>query len=162
MPGRPDFTTPGTGGSEQTVAINNRPEFRFVTLDQTGDVSAPGGSVSELYAPAGSVFQVNTVIFECPKVSNGDTGVHRVSMFGGGNLKDLTLFNSADSTLKMREGTPQAGTTTFPAPGKGLTQQIERLFATENEPLRFKYFNGGDTTQTGTREIKVVVKELSY
>lgn len=168
MAGRPDFSTPGTRGSGDTVAVSERPEIDQLDLTQTTTVNAGATETIELYAPTGSIYEPIDLRIMVPPVedSDGNTatgGGHIMRVRANPDFSSLYGRSSYDTALRFQYGSWfTADQSKYPASDAIAREQMNAQIATENSPLRFEYFNDSDAAQAQNRAILLTVKEMSY
>jgi hypothetical protein len=167
MTGRPDFTTPGSGGSGQRVAVSNRPEVQVITASQTDDISAGGTELIDVFAPSGSVYRVKAMSIDIDPPGSATTGAHSIGMRSASASALSSMKGKSEYSARLFfqysywENSSANG---YPKPPTNEAQimAIQNALATENQPLRFKYVNDTDVVQSNERKIKLVVEEESY
>lgn len=165
MPGRPDFSQAGSEGSGQTVAVTERPELKTVTANQTGSVSKGTEEVVELYAPAGSVYEVFNLLLVASADADAAAGNHVFEAAPMNGRNALRGGSNFDTDLDFRAGvflTADDASATFPQNATSQTMMMQALRATENNPLVFRYENNLDVAQENQRNIEMQVEEVSY
>lgn len=159
MPGRPDFSTPGTNGSEQTVATTNRPEVESTDVTRRKTLSPGDEEQIEIFAPEGSIYRVKALFFRTP--GPGGNGSHKLVVKSQGEVTALKAFSSAGDRLRHSGSTWEDATIKARPPGS-TAQAIANLRATADAPISLAYTNESDTDQTGTRSYLLTFEEVSY
>lgn len=168
MAGRPDFTTPGSGGSGQTVAVSNRPEIKGIALNSTTTVTAGSSETQEVYAPSGSIYKLLgfSVNIQPPGEGSATTGSHRVEFRPlGSSIRTLEGEASYTTQLYFDRTQWTSVTTEYPANNSGeIGSAIRRSWASENQPLAVVYRNNTDVDHvaTSTRYLQLLVQEVTY
>jgi len=163
MPGRPDFSQAGTQRSGQTVATNNRPEVEGIIADASTTVAAGDSETVEVYAPTTAIFNVFAVRQQAPAPDGAASGAHRVVIKGAGGARATYAQSSFDQAVNWDYAEfRSADVEQRPSDPVAAVQAIQALKATENEAIVFHYFNSTDDDQTGTREYRLGVEEVSY
>jgi hypothetical protein len=167
MSGRPDFTTPGSGGSGQRVSVSNRPEIKVIDATATGTVSAGESENISVFAPSGSVYKVVNVYMQAPGIGSATTGDHGLSIRGSNmaNGQATVGRSSYGDEVRYQYSSWQSSTLGgFPQPETEPTTllAVQSVRATENKEIRVKYTNFTDADQTGDRSVMLLVEEESY
>lgn len=162
MPGRPDFSTPGTGGSGQTVAVSNRPEIQKVTIEKTETLPSETLETVNFYAPSGSIYRLLAMELICDGIG-GSTGFHEFKL----RPQNLTLMKGkGDSTNRLawqfNEWTGTSANDERPASTDAQVAAVNNAKGTETVPISFQYYNGADIDQTASRNYRILVAEESY
>ncbi len=162
MAGRPDFTTPGTQGSGQTVAVQNRPEI--ATVDLTDDSTAtPGEYVkSEVYAPTGSIYRLRGMYLRAEPIGSGSTGTHRFYLTNTNGTRTLEGKSQYNSRIIFQYYNWKIVDTQQPDTDAALVGALKSMTATENSPITVVYNNDSDADQVDARDIKLLFEEESY
>lgn len=162
MPGRPDFSQPGTVGSGQTVAVTERPEIVTVDASQTGSVSAGVTETTEVYAPIGAVYRVVGAKMRVPSDATATTGDHRIFLASGGveSVEGVSAYSSEVFWNHYEWQT--ADIRARPSNETSKLTALQSLKATENTPMKVKYHNNTDAAQDNDRSYTFVVEEVSY
>lgn len=164
MSGRPDFSTPGTRGSEQTLAVSNRPEIKEINLDSDTDVPADGSEEQEVFAPTGSIYRPLAMSIFISSPDSATTGKHVVELFSRGRRYRMAFGASThDAGISWNYGGwEEANDIQLPGGIESQTEALRNTVASENTPLVIKYANNTDASYTGKRYIGLVVEEESY
>lgn len=160
--GRPQFAQSGTQGSGQTVAVNNRPEIESITQNQSGDLAAGGGEITEIYAPTGAVYQVTNAFLRGKAIGSATSGRHEIIVKSAGSnvMVGGSVYNSV---VEWDQGYwSTADERQYPPNEVVALQLMHNLRATENRPLGIVYKNNTDATQTQERSVSFDVIEESY
>ena len=161
MPGRADFSQPGTAGSGQTVAVNSRPEISTEISDQDATIPAGESETIEFYPPTGSTYKVIDMFFQAPAIS-GTSGVHRVRVASVGILYSIIGESNYGDKLRINQSRWDATAKQQPSNEAALSSQIQSLRGTENSPISINYKNETDADQTSKRLYRLAVEEVSY
>lgn len=163
MTGRPDFSQPGSQGSGQTVAVQNRPELKSLDLTQTGSVSASTNEVVEVYAPTSSLYKVQGVRLKVNADATATSGTHSFTGVNHGSIDVWTGSSTFDTKISYTASHWwDANNTQYPDTDAATLQAVQSMKATENTPIRIRYYNGTDAAQDNQRIIKLVVAEDGY
>lgn len=167
MSGRPDFSTPGTAGSGQSLAVQQRPQVESETISRGTTVAAGSDDVVEIYAPVGSVYNFLQIDLRVGAVSGASSGLHFFDVAAGNTdaLPVSELFGRSDYTGDLefrRMNWKDANDKAVPANEAATRSGVRNLRATENSPVTVTYSNDTDGDQTATRQITYVVEEVSY
>lgn len=163
MAGRPDFSTPGTMGSGQTIAVSNRPELRTVDATQTGTLASGETEVTEVYAPTGSIYDSFNIFVRVDNPSSAASGNHYVYVETSGNVR--SLFGKSDYATWVRfqhSAWMDANLEVWPTDEAAAMLAVGALKASENQPVRFSYNNQTDVEQPNDRIYKIAVEEQQY
>lgn len=163
MAGRPDFSAAGSQGSGQTLAMTSRPEVKVIREEQTTSLAAGSVETVEIYAPAGSVYNVLQLAIRAPVPGTAGAGDHTFRMKSGIQGRSQ-MVGTSDFSTDLNYNYSHFVTVTTATPSNEVIQAgiQERLRATENTPLRFDYANNLDVANANTREYYLVVEEVSY
>lgn len=163
MAGRPDFSTPGSQGSGQKIAVSQRPEINAVDNSQSGSVASGTTESVEFYAPAGAIWNFRAADLRVSAPSGTSSGNHymEVSSIGGtlllrGISTRTSDINFAGTAFKTADSDQSPGTQ------DAQTLALHSATATENSPVTYTYYNGTDVAQNNGRTYKAVVEEESY
>jgi hypothetical protein len=161
MPGRPDFSQPGTDGGGQTVATNQRPNLKTVELDSDTEVAAAASELTEVYAPNGAIWSVVGAKIKVDPDSDATTGIHEFRIRpAGGKMSFLLGRSNYDTLLEFNYlNWNSADTISLPAGGAAQGQAIRQLRASEDKPIKIRYKNDTDATQENSRTINLLVEE---
>lgn len=163
MAGRPDFTTPGSGGSGQTVATTSRPEVTHISQSNTASVAAGTSETVEIYAPVGSIYRVLSMDLSVAADATATTGDHQFKVQDSHPISVLLGRSSGTTALIWRYGTwRSADLDKRPTDAVVALEQLFRMTATENAPIRVQYTNNTDAAQDNTRRTKMTMQEDSY
>jgi hypothetical protein len=163
MSGRPDFSTAGSQGSGQTMAITQRPELSFIETINNDTISAGGSETVEVYAPVGSIYNVKLARVYCIAPS-GTSGNHSFKIQSVGNSM-TAIYGESTSGSELNFNYSQwvaADSTQQPSDSAAQALQEKKLMATENNPITTTYNNDSDGEQTNNRVYRFVVEEASY
>lgn len=163
MPGRPDFSQAGTAGGGQVLATNPRPEVVEISADQTTSLASASSEVTEVYAPAGSVYNLQALQVQVDADGTATSGTHTfvvrpLDAFG-------VLYGESNYNTEVRYQFGYWYTADVEAnPTTEAAQEAiqSRLKATENSPLVVRYDNDTNAAQDNTRLITLIVDEVSY
>ena len=165
MPGRPPWSQPGTQGGGQTVAVNNRPTLANEDLSQSGTLSSGSQETVELFAPAGSVYQVINMLIYVPFPGTETSGSARVDVEPMGDSGSMLVGKSdhdGDRVEYKHSEWLNANSAQKPSDKTAQTMVLKQLVATESSPIRVKVENSLDVDLTGDRTIVFIAKEMSY
>lgn len=164
MAGRPDFSNPGSQGSGQVLATNNRPEVKKVTATQTGSVAASSSETTEVYAPTGSIYNVLAMQVYVPSDATATSGQHVMVIRPMGHFATLRGENTYAGDISYDRGHwNKVGTDGASPPDEAAqAEYVRALRATENSPITILYQNQTDAAQDNNRKILFVVEEVSY
>jgi len=165
MPGRPDFSQPGTDGGGQTVAMQSRPEI--VNIDESTTDSVASGTVEriDIYAPTGSVWNLLGAYMTAPDPSSSGatTGDHTILCETAGQVRFLRGVSEYNERVSFDNGHwKRANKTEEPDSAGGQQTAIQAARADENKPLTIKYLNDTDSSQDGERKRRFTFEEVSY
>lgn len=163
MPGRPDFTTPGSGGSGQTIATMNRPELQFEETIVSTSLLAGNSETIEVYAPTGSTYDVVNADLLARAPASATTGTHtmRPQTIGG----SIVTEGQSDYTQDVRFSRAfweRANGFAKPASEAAQGAAVRSMRATENQPLSVFYANNTDDSNDQDRKYRFTVSEASY
>lgn len=164
MPGRPDFTTPGSGGG-QRIAVNQAPRYEQITADTSVNVSGNGKTqqVAEIYAPEDSTYEVVSARLKAPPPTGATNGEHSLVIASAGFLKSVEGKSNYDNTLFWRQGGwTQADVQQLPGSEAAALQAMQSVVATENQPIRISYFNSTDVVQDQTLLLRFTVERRDF
>lgn len=163
MAGRPDFSQAGSSGSGQTVAVTERPELVSQNADQTTSVAAGSREYTEVYAPAGSIFNINQVKVIVEPDATALSGNHTV---GVRPINKSTALHGNAPYSSGLEFTNRywrrAATDSLPPSAAAQGAAINSLRATETRPLTFVYTNNTDAAQDNARQYQIIAEEVTY
>lgn len=160
--GRPDFSSPGTGGGGQTIAVNQRPDIVDVEIERTDTLDPDESETVEIYAPEGSVYNVLGLFLEAPSVSGSD-GTHQIVVNSITGRDMLQGESSSGYAVRWKAGHWHTATEDKQPPdGSSQTQVVGRLRATHKTPVEVQYVNNHDDPQTSPRSYELSVEEVSY
>jgi len=163
MPGRPEFSQPGTQGGGQTVATQNRPNI--ITLDetQTDTVSVGGSEVVEVYAPTGSVYNVKAIAMRCQPPDGAADGDHRMYISTSGGQRVLWGNSKFDNQIRYQYSVwLDANKSQYPNTEAAQALAEKGLKATEIKPIQFNYSNNTDVDQTNERVYNLLIEQVTY
>lgn len=166
MPGRQDFTTPGTSesGTSRTLAVNERPELTKIVRN-LDPVSAGSKVTEEIYAPTGSTYKVQSLYLVANRVDNdgGSTGTHQFKVRPMNSFATHIGTNTYDNFLVYKSGWQGVDTSkrVTPTDSAAAVAAQQGLRATENAALAIMYRNQTDVSQSRV-EVKIIVEEVSY
>lgn len=163
MPGRPEFSQPGTQGGGQTVATQERPDVTHVSNTQTGSVASSNDEITEFYAPAGSVYYVKSWRFRVMADADATTGSHYVALQSLGNVN--VVLGRSDYNKEVHWNNSHwvtADAKQEPANEGPALQAVLEAIADETSPLTVRYKNSLDVAQENDREIEFLFEEVSY
>jgi len=163
MPGRPEFSQPGTRKSGETVAVNSRPDVKLVDETQNLTIPVDGNAAVEVYAPTDSVYNVRGMVIRTPDPSEDGATT--------GTLTAQVKTTGSLSMLKAKEG-PEGGpvwangvwkaSSQEPANEAAQVASLQAMKATDDSSFRWEMFNNTDVEVSGEFELIVVVEEVSY
>lgn len=162
MPGREDFTTPKTGGTQRVVTVD-RPELKQVQNDQITNVAAGGSEKTQIYAPVGAIYEVASMHLQASSIGTATSGSHSMgvrpmdvmgTMFGKSPYNTNVIFNNSHWQ--------SATSTDMPPTAAAAYEAMRGLSATENAPVVVTYLNNTDASQTSNRTVNFIMRERSY
>lgn len=165
MPGRPDFSQPGSQGSGQKVSVTERPELKLLDYYTTTSLASGSSERWEVYAPTGSVYRVLTafIFAHDPAGSGATTGSHSAQIRSMDSLGVLYGQSNYNTNLKYDRLTWQtADLADQPKTEAGAAEAERSLRATENNPFVVKYTNDSDVATTEQRDFRIIAEEVSY
>lgn len=163
MPGRPDFSSPGTYGGGQTVATTNRPELVTVLVENTTSLAAGSSERTEVYAPSGSVYNPTAMYLLAKGDPDWTSGSHSFNvrpMDHFGTIRGQSDYNG--QILFSRSYWVDGNSAKEPPDGGAQTQAVRALRATSSSPIVIVYNNNGDVAQDQKRVIRFVIEESEY
>lgn len=142
--------------------------FKLKLIDLTDDTtvtSAGGTNTQTLQPPVGKIYEIVKIWFDMPVVG-GTINTHTLKGSYVNSGATLFAFFSAtsdhDQNIDTYYGEFSANGTELPS-GASNQYQVSHaqfnLFCNYDNPIYFYYVNDTDANQTGTRVIKVLVKE---
>jgi len=161
--GRPPWSQAGTQGGGQTIAVNDRPELDQVEVRQTSTLGSDSTATTEIYAPEGSVYRILAMRILAPAPSGAGSGDHYIKLntlgevgvlFGSIGYDTDLWFTNSQWQNTMDEDYPNGAGETLEA--------LQSLTATDDSPVSIVYRNRTDVDQTQTREVDLVVEEVTY
>lgn len=162
MSGRPDFSTAGSAGSGQTVAVNTRPEISDINEDQTTSVASGSSETVAVYSPVGSVYNTLSMTLQNTDTS-GTSGSHSFDVRTVGRVLVAKGVSTYNTSIKWQYGHwSSADSTAQPSDVAAAKRTEESLRATENSPIEFTYNNNKDVSVSTNRVIRLTVEEVSY
>lgn len=163
MPGRPEFSQPGTKGGGETVAVQNRPKVKLEDLSQTDEVAAGTTDDVILHAPAGSVYNVRNLQLSVGDNTDATSGEHYFTVRPMDTMYAINGTSSYSTPIKFDYGGwATASINERPSSAGAQHAAMENLVVTENTGIMVRYYNGADAPQTSTRSIQLIVEEVSY
>lgn len=163
MPGRPDFSQPGSRGSGQTVAMQSRPELEQLQIDPTTTIPAGETIRTEIYAPTGATYSVESLYAHAQSIGSATTGNHVLWFEGMGALgiiKGQSQYNSP--VYWVYSGWRTADIEQAPSDPAAQIHAVQSLKATENTSFAIKYGNNTDAEQTNPPGYTLIIEEVSY
>lgn len=162
--GGPQFGQPVLNDkTEQTVAVSDRPKIEHINATQSGTIGPGDEEEVEIYAPSGSVYFPQAIHIRCEEIPDATTGFQWMIFFTSGGVKVASGRASFDNNLIYQyQSWASADVTQQPEGDSGQARVPSALAATENQPIRFRYFNETDHEQPEDRTIELTVKEVSY
>lgn len=162
MPGRPDFSNPGTQGSGQAMAVQNRPTISNVSSTQTTSVASSTTETVDIYAPSGATYRVLNMQLKVPADATATTGTHEIGVkpFGAFDVMWGESTYAADVWF-TRSHWFSADSQTMPASEDATIDAMASLGATENGALQIYYRNSTDAAQDNNREYTFMFEEVS-
>lgn len=163
MPGRPDFSQPGTKGASETVAVQERPEIKDITAHGSGDIASGDTEVQEVYAPTGKVYDLVAWDFHVDGIGSATSGNHLCILRTVGDIAQLRGNSNYDTRVRWFAGYWKTANVDKEPPDHATAKTtVQAVQATENAPIKVEYRNQTDATQTDTRNIYLVVEETGY
>lgn len=165
MPGRPEFSQPGTQGGGQTVAVNDRPKLTTVKKTNTDEVPAGQSESTDVYAPSGAVYNVVGMSFRAkePSLSGATTGTHQINIYSMNQVIMLVGKSDYQTEVYYNYGAFQnANQSQSPSDATAQAMAPGQLMADENGPITFTYINSTDVATTETREYTLVLEQRDY
>jgi len=147
------------------MTVTHNPFFKLKLIDLSDDtqVNSGGGINTQTLQPAaGFCYQIVKIFVDIPDPVGSAANDHRLYVGNTTNLDNNAFFSIVSGTgtdITINEY-GLGGTTEVPA---NIAQQQELiyflLYCNHDNPIEFLYINNTDVNQTGTRTIKVLVKE---
>lgn len=163
MPGRPEFSQPGTRGGGQTVATQDRPNVKVVDLSQTTTVAAGSTENLETFAPSESLYRIVGAKIIAPPPTGAASGFHIFKILTGGGIALLAGRSGYQTDIRFHRSYWRTANEVSEPPNEAAQQEaISSLKATESQPVEIEYQNQTDVDQTDNRTIKLLVEEATY
>ena len=163
--GRPQFAQAGTRGNNEAVAVSNRPELEVIETIQSTSIASGSGEITDVYAPSGSVYQLNALNIHIDADPDWASGSHIVSLRGAAMKNGQAIQGKSDYTTRLRWQFSEwrnANQTQIPSDTMASLYAMKDIRADENQPMKFKYTNNADAAQDQDREYRLTVLEESY
>lgn len=163
-PGREDFSTPGNGGEDNTITIQQRPGIVSLDESQTGDVAAGETEVVSVYAPTDAIYEAEAMQLVCNPPGGATSGAHSFAIRPAGTfIESMRGQSNYDSGLTFNRGIwTAADKLQYPQTEAAQVAVIDSMVADENDPLEIRYINQSDATQSNERRIRLLVKESKF
>lgn len=163
MPGRPEFSQPGTEGGGQTVAVQQRPEIGFQELSQSSTLASGTDELVEVYAPEGMVYNLRFLQFRVGENTGaGATSGNHLITPREDTLAFLRGKSSHDQSLEFSRNQWTSANSEKQPTGAAAVQAIQVARATATEPIVLRYKNGTDAEQPNSRDWTIQYDEVSY
>jgi hypothetical protein len=168
MPGRPDFSQPGSRGSGQTVAVSNRPKITKVEQTGTATVGSGNNEIIELYAPSDAIYRAINMRLELGRgeaPSTPTAGTHEFDVLPAALSASEIMKGSStyDTGLRWKYSMwDLANDAKRPVNGGAAFNAMKSLVATEDQPIQIYYKNHTDASISLDREYYFVFEEQSY
>lgn len=158
--GRPQFSIQRSRGDPKPVAVSKRTPPKPADHTQSDSVAAGNTETVEIYAPSGSIYEVNNLKTQAPAPGSATTGDHQISMksqgvprlFGKANYNSALKFEYYQWELADQRGEPPSGTPSVTA--------VTDAWADENNPITFIYQNNTDASNSNDRMYALAIKEV--
>lgn len=160
MPGRPDFSKAVANIRGRSVAVQNRPEVGQSGSDTSTSLASGSGETTEFYAPTSSVYSVIGVYAYMKNNSDATSGTISVSLASQG-IGVMHGESGYGNKVYFRKGRWEADT---PMPTNEAAQQLalEKLRATENNPITVTFWNGTDAPHDERRKVQFAFEESEF
>lgn len=139
----------------------NNSKLVLVDLSATATIAPAGTETNDLKPDVGFIYIVRYVYVRIPDPVGSGAGDHTIELtntgFGTAQAKAVAAFGN---TIWIRYDALEGSSSELPS---GVTQQqgiLQNLIASNSLPIEFKYTNGTDVNQTGTRAINVLVEKI--
>jgi len=135
--------------------------LHLVDLSSDDAVASSSSHTVTLTPGVGEIYEVLHVYVAIPAIagSSGDHELECFQKFGSSDRSHWYMKNPGTSSMFVHRHILWA--TTTKSPPNEVSQVLlftpRSLFCSQEYPLKFKYTNGTDTNQTGTRTIEVLV-----
>lgn len=164
MSGGKPWATRGTRGSEETLAVNDRPEFETKDVTQTSDVASGGTEVVEVYAPTDSLYRLLWMDVKVQPPGSATANDHRMEVKPADpGPQGLIGFSDYQTKIEFNNRVWQSANS-YQQPSNEAAQgaNVAALRASNSLPLTFKYSNNTDVTQSNQRRIRLVLERSDY
>lgn len=163
MPGRPPWSQPGTQGGGQTVAVNNRPEIIGKHYEQSANLAPGAAEETAIFAPSNSVWKFRSAYIFVPAPESATTGSHQYEVRTTQGIMPLKGTSTYDTACVFHGLTwTAANSSKKPTTESAQEGAVRSLMATENQPVKVKYVNETDVTQSKKRKQNIAVEEVTY
>ena len=136
---------------------------KLIKVDITSDTElAPGAyEYFVITPPAGKVYRLVHLYFEAQAPSNATTGTHYVKIqnLGEPDWCSPTVSSNFDKVLQII-GSPTEYDAIKPLTVEAFAEFLSNVHGTHSYPIKFKYVNATDVTQTGDRILRAIFEEL--
>lgn len=163
MPGDgiPQFASPGTRGSGETVAVSQRPEIQVIDQNLTSTVTSGGNEVVEIFAPEGSIYKPISLYVDVDGI-DGASGDHFVFIKTYKGVSISFAKASATDGIQFNNSEWRSAAAREPSDTAATLQAIQSARASSEQPIEINYDNATDSDQTAPRTVRLVVEEVSY
>lgn len=146
------------------MGTENRCRLELISLTTADAVAAAGEDIIQLKPDVGFLYEVIGLMARIPDPVGSGAGDHQLEIFRNGrehaNDEYITITSNTGVDIVIRDSVGFQGTTEAPS---ATAQQYDMMhsvmWASNANPLDFKYDNDTDVEQSGTRNIMVYVKK---
>lgn len=160
--GRPEFSQPGTKGSGESVAVQDRPNIKTIEVNNSETLTSGSSENTRVYAPENAVYRVIAMGYKAPAPPNASSGSHYMYLVSGETALITRGVQNSTDTLQYTRNYWKQSSTADPTTEIAQSNAVQASVADANNGLRFTYSNQSDVDQTETRTIKLVIEERRF
>lgn len=140
--------------------------LKYIDLSDATQVNSGGGTdTKSLQPPVGKIWEVIGLNLNMPDAVGSTAGTHSLLINMANDTDSKAIIASCVSntgvTITYAGRYGFTGTTVAPTALDNLRWNFKTHNASNEYPMLFKYINSLDAHQTGTRTIKILVKEFN-
>lgn len=163
MPGRPEFSQPGTEGGGQTVATQDRPEPVDFSVDTSETIAAGENETVEINPPEGAVYRLIALYTRADPVDAATDGRQEMRVRPLATFMATRARATYDQPLSFESGHWIKADVQEDPPEKSAQQlAIQELIATKDSPIQIEYINNTDADQTANRSYRAVLEKRTF